>query len=144
VTSEHEDQPEHEHGEGHVLLAEERQDGGHREPAPALVPGGPIGEQQRTDGDGVRMEELPREPLVGGVQQEGGGEGDTGPLRPEHVAGQQVQGDGPAGLGEHLYDEEEDGTGADPVEGHEEQQDEVGVVPEDLEAPDGHERVLEL
>ena len=86
------------------------------------------------------MEELPRQPLVGGIEEQRGGEHDARPLRPA-IAGEQEDGDRAARLGEHLHDEQEDRARAEPVEGHQEQQEDVGVVAEELEAAERDEGV---
>ena len=89
------------------------------------------------------MEELPREPLVRGVEQEDRRERDRQPAVVDPVARQEEDRDRPRRLHHHLRREQEQRPRAEPVEGHEQQQDRVDVVPEELEPAHGDERVVE-
>ena len=92
--------------------------------------------------DRVGMEELPREPLIRGVEEERGPERDTGPLRTQQVTGQQEDGDRAARLSEHLHHEEEDRARTQPIERHQQEQEDVGMVAEQLEPTDRDEGIL--
>ena len=65
------------------------------------------------------MEELPREPLVGRVQQQRRAHADAGPLRLQQVAREQKDRHRAACLSGDLHDEQENRTCAQPVEGRE-------------------------
>jgi len=78
-----------------------------------------------------------------GVEEEHGRERHREPAVVDAIAREQVHRNGAARLHEHLHGEQEERTRAQPVEGHEREQDGIDMVAEELEAPNGHEGVVE-
>ena len=142
VAPHEDDETEHRDRQREVLLANDGENRGEREPSPSLVARGPVREEQRPDRDRVGVEELPREPLVRRVEEQRRRQRDAGPFRPQQVAREQEDRDRAARLGQDLHDEQEDRSRAQPIERHEQQQEDVRVMAEELEPTNRHERVL--
>ena len=103
---ERQDEAQHDHREGDVFLAGERDHRRDREPTPTLLPRGPVGEQQRSDRDRIGMEELPHQPLVRRIEQQRDGERDATPARSQHIAPQEEHRDCAARLRDQLHGEQ--------------------------------------
>ena len=108
-------------------------------PVPAAV-GGQHGQGEQAGGDRLGMELPADRPLHPGVGQVGDGHGQPGGRVAEVAAPQPVQDQRRQGQEQHLEQQQQARVGPEPVQGGDQDHDVGGLLAEQVEAADGHER----